>query len=81
MASDIDVGVRQEGDQAKKPHALFHTTRSVQRGSCLVVKSCLTLRFSMGCSSPGSSVLGIPQARILEWIAIPLSRGSSRLQD
>ena len=30
---------------------------------------------------PGSSVLGILQARILEWIAIPLCRGSSQLRD
>ena len=29
-------------------------------------------------SPPGSSVHGISQARILEWVAIPLSRGSSR---
>ena len=30
---------------------------------------------------PGSSVLGILQARILEWVAIPVSRGSSRSRD
>jgi len=29
----------------------------------------------MDCSSPGSSVHGILQARILEWVAIPFSRG------
>ena len=33
------------------------------------------------CSPPGSSVHGILQARILEWIAIPFSRGSSWLRD
>ena len=33
------------------------------------------------CSPPGSSVLGILQAGILEWIAIPVSRGSSQLRD
>ena len=32
----------------------------------------------MDCSLPGSSVHGISQARILEWVAIPFSRGSSR---
>ena len=32
----------------------------------------------MDCSLPGSSVHGILQARILEWVAIPFSRGSSR---
>ena len=33
------------------------------------------------CSLPGSSVHGISQARILEWVAISFSRGSSRLRD
>ena len=32
----------------------------------------------MDCSPPGSSVHGIPQARILEWVAIPFFRGSSQ---
>ena len=36
---------------------------------------------SMGCSLPGSSVPGISQARILEWVAISFSRGSSPLWD
>ena len=35
----------------------------------------------MGCNSPGSSVLGISQARILEWVAISSSGGSSQLRD
>ena len=43
----------------------------------LVTQSCRTLCDPMDCSPPGSSVLGILQARILEWIAISLSRGSS----
>ena len=34
----------------------------------------------MGCSLPGSSVHGILQARILEWVTIPFSRGSSQLR-
>jgi len=33
------------------------------------------------CSPPGSSVHGILQARILEWVAIPFSRGSSQPSD
>ena len=32
----------------------------------------------MDCSPPGSSVLGNLQAKILEWVAIPFSRGSSQ---
>ena len=35
----------------------------------------------MDCSPPGSSVHGISQARILEWVAISFSRGSSRPRD
>ena len=43
----------------------------------LVTLSYLTLCDCMGYSLPGSSVHGILQARILEWVAIPFSRGSS----
>ena len=42
------------------------------------VHSCLTLCDPMDCSPTGSPVHGIPQARILEWVATPFSRGSSR---
>ena len=42
---------------------------------------CLTLCDSTDCSPPGSSVHGILQARILEWVAIPFSRGSSQPRD
>ena len=35
----------------------------------------------MDCSPPGSSVHGILQARILEWVAMPFSRGSSQPRD
>ena len=35
----------------------------------------------MDASPPGSSVYGVLQARILEWVAIPLSRGSSSPRD
>ena len=41
----------------------------------------LTLFNSRDCSLPGSSVHGILQARILEWVAIPFSRGSSQPSD
>ena len=44
----------------------------------LVVQLCLTLCDRMNCSPPGTSVIGISQARILEWIAIPYSRRSSQ---
>ena len=47
----------------------------------LVAQSCLTLGDPMDYSSPGSSVHGTLQARIMEWIATPFSRGSSLLRD
>ena len=40
-------------------------------------RSCPTLGDAMDCNSPGSSVHGILPARILEWVAIPSSKGSS----
>ena len=48
-------------------------------GVCLVAKSCPTLCNPMDCSPPGSSVHGISQARILEWVAIFFSREESIL--
>ena len=57
---------------------------------CWLVGSCehsellqlyLTLCEPMNCSPPGSSVQGSLQARILQWVAIPSSRGSSRPRD
>ena len=35
----------------------------------------------MDCSPPGSSVHGVSQARVLEWVAISFSRGSSQPRD
>ena len=45
------------------------------------LQSCLTLWNPMDYSRPGSSVHGILQARILEWVAMPSSRGSSQPRD
>ena len=42
------------------------------------LQSCLTLCDPMDCSLPGSSVHGVLQARILEWVAMPSSKGSSQ---
>ena len=56
---------------------------SVLSLSCLssVTQSCLTVWDSMDCSLPGSSVHGISQARILEWVAMPSCRESSWPRD
>jgi len=45
------------------------------------LQSCLTLCDPMDYSPPGSSVHGILQARILEWVAMPFSRRSSQPRD
>ena len=47
----------------------------------LAAQLSLTLCDPMDCSPPGSSVHGILQTRILEWAAIPFSRGSSKPRD
>ena len=46
-----------------------------------VAQSCLTLCDPVDCSPPCSSVHGIFQARVLEWVAISFSTGSSRPRD
>ena len=46
-----------------------------------VAQSCPSLCDPMDCSLPGSSVHGIFQARVLEWVAISFSRGSSQPRD
>ena len=54
------------------------------RDMCVHAKSlqlCLNLCDPVDCSPPGCSVHGILQARVLEWVAISFSRGSSRPRD
>ena len=48
---------------------------------CSGIQLCPILWNALDCSLPGSSVHGIFQARILEWVAIFSSRGSSQLRD
>ena len=47
----------------------------------LVAQSCPTLCDPMDCNPPGSSVHGILQARILEWVTISFSRASVQHRD
>ena len=47
----------------------------------LFTQSCVILCDPMDCSPPGSSVRGILQAKILEWVAIPFSRGCNQPRD
>ena len=48
---------------------------------CLIAQSCLTLCNPMDYSPPGSSIHGLLQARIMEWVAIPFPRGFSPSRD
>ena len=62
--------------------SFVHLDKEVNICCCfLVAKSCLTFCDPMDCSLPGSSVHGIILARILEWLAISFSRGSSWLRN
>ena len=69
------------------PHTPPHTHPSYpvswagNQKSQSVSQSCPTLCDPKDCSRPGSSVQGILQASILEWVAIPFSRGSSWPRD
>ena len=59
-----------------------HTHTRIHTYVCvLVIQSCLTICDLMDCSPPSSSVHRIFHARILEWVAIPFSRGSSPPRD
>ena len=68
-------------DEHWKPSKAFDEGRQGQSPTCLkakvlVAQSCPTLCDPIDCDPLGSSVHGILQARILEWVAIPFSRGS-----
>ena len=54
---------------------------TVNESESEIAQSCLTLCDPMDCSLPSSSVHGIFQARILEWVAISFSRASSQPKD
>ena len=62
-----------------KPHNLAEPHLDQSMIACLL--SCPTLCDPTDCNLPGSSVHGIFQARILEWVAISFSRGSFRPRD
>ena len=68
--------------QFTKSMAYLGRKNSTESGMCVCVcamslQSCPALCDLMDCSPPGSSVPGILQARILAWVAMPSSRGSS----
>ena len=59
----------------------YIATSSVSESESEVAQSCPNLCDPVDCSLPGSSDHGILQARILEWVAISFSRGSSQPRD
>ena len=59
----------------------YNDNKSERKMKAIVTLLCLTLYDPMDCSPPGSSVHGILQARILEWVATSFSRGPSRPRD
>ena len=60
---------------------LFYFGKHTYKPNVLVAQSCPTFYNRMDCSPPGSSLHGILQERILEWVAIFFSRGSSWPKD
>ena len=64
-------------DKTKSEYTYTHTHVCV----CMCAQSCLTLCDSRDGSPPGSSVHGIFQARVLEWVATSYSRRSSQPRD
>ena len=67
------------------PHSfwlsIFPSNIKLKKVKIEVAQSCPTLCDPMDCSLPGSSLHGILQARVLEWVDISFSRGSSRFKD
>ena len=70
--------LRAKGGKSELEPIFYLPIGRVSLSCCLVAQSCPTLCNPMNCSLPGSSVHGISQARIQEWVAISSSRGSSQ---
>ena len=83
---DLEIGILNEVGQTEKGKyhmivlVFMFAHVCVRVCVCLVAQLCLTLCNAMDCSPPGS-VHGIFQARILKWVAIFYSRGSSQPKD
>ena len=74
-----DPGIEPASPQAPASTGEFFTTRVTWETLVFAksLQSCPTLCNPMDCHPQGSSVHGILQARILEWVALTSSRGSS----
>ena len=79
---EVLTSKRMSGEALSEPHGTQNGTHVLlqalrRRESLSRVRLCNPT----DCSPPGSSVHGILQARTLEWVAIPFSRGSSQPRD
>ena len=81
LSMKVPFWLQQEGWEDRQLRPLLqdrHTSEQASKEQKVsVIQSCPTLCNSTDCSPTDSSVHGILQARILEWVAIPFSRGSS----
>ena len=68
---------RKDSDTTERLHFHFHHIFTM----CSVIQLWLTLCNPMDCCPQGSSTHGLLQARVLEWVSISYSRGSSRPSD
>ena len=81
------TGIKLESLNSLALTGVFFTTSTTWKTQCenaaaaKSLQSCPTLCNPMNCSLPGSSVHGILQARILEWVAVPSSRESFQPRD
>ena len=83
MTSHVEIKIYLLFGITKAVVSQIFTDEEVQL-TCVCAKfhqSCPALCNPMDCSPPGSSVHGILQVRILEWVAVPSSRASSRPRD
>ena len=76
----VELEMIQDTDNARTRETYGHEVLKIESES-EVGQSCPTLRDPVDCRPPGSSVHGILQARILAWVAISFSRGSSQPRD
>ena len=80
-ATELDVeqwtGSKLEKESVKAVYCHPAYLTYMQGVVCVCAQSCLTLCNPKDCSPPGSSLHGIFQAIILEWVAISYSRGST----
>ena len=73
--------LRYADDTTLTPESEEELKSLLMKVKVLVTQSCPILCYPMDCSPAGSSVHGIIQAKILEWVAIPFSRGSFQHRD